>query len=96
MTVWLWFGLKNAAQPKDFAFLGDETAFFTILLALQIASFLKGFPQNTRFLRETKNRTKMMFEITVQKVFRDRCGPEALQGAGSVAGLGAPAPLEII
>ena len=36
-----------------------------------------------------------MIEITGQKVFRDRCGPEAQKDAGSVAGFGAPAPPEI-
>ena len=40
-------------------------------------------------------RSKTPFEITRQKIFRDRCTPEAHQDAGSVAGLGAPAPLEI-
>ena len=31
---------------------------------------------------------------TGQEVFRDRCGPEAHKDAGSVAVLGAPAPLD--
>ena len=36
--------------------------------------------------------SKTLFEITGQKLLRDRCGPEAHKDAGSVAGLGAPAP----
>ena len=46
-------------------------------------------------LPEARNRTKMLFEITRQKLLRDRCGPEAHKDPGSVAGLGALAPLEI-
>ena len=41
-------------------------------------------------------RSNAQFEITRQKDFRDRCRPDMLEDAGSVAGLGAPAPLEII
>ena len=40
-------------------------------------------------------RSNAQFEITGQKDFRDRCRPDVLEDAGSVAGLGAPAPLEI-
>ena len=38
---------------------------------------------------------EMLFEITCQKVLQDSCGTEAHKGHGSVAGLGALAPLEI-
>ena len=37
----------------------------------------------------------MLLEITRQKLLRDRCGPEAHKDLGSVASLGALAPLEI-
>ena len=40
-------------------------------------------------------RSNAQFEITGKKVFRGRCRPDVLKAAGSVAGLGAPAPLEI-
>ena len=46
-------------------------------------------------LPEAKHRTKMLYEITRQKLLRDRCGPEAHKDASSVTGLGALAPLEI-
>ena len=45
-------------------------------------------------LPEARNHTKMLFKITCQKIFRDSCGTEAHKDHGSVAGLGAPAPLD--
>ena len=62
--------------------------------------FLRGSVLSTPFfahpwLPEARNHTKMLFEITCQKVLQDSCGTEAHKGHGSVAGLGALAPLEI-
>ena len=62
--------------------------------------FLRGSVISTPFfahplLPEAKDHTKMLFEITCQKVLQDSCGTEAHKDHGSVAGLGALAPLEI-
>ena len=44
---------------------------------------------------EAENQTKMLFEIACQNFFRDRFRPDEQNYIGSVAGLGAIAPLEI-
>ena len=44
---------------------------------------------------EAENRTKMLFEIVCQNFFRDRFRPDEQNYIGSVAGMGALAPLEI-
>ena len=67
---------------------------------LKNPGFLRGSVISTPFfahplLPEAKDHTKMLFEITCQKVLQDSCGTEAHKGHGSVAGLGALAPLEI-
>ena len=59
--------------------------------------FLRGSVISTPFfahplLPEARDHTKMLFEITRQKLLRDRCGTEAHKDPGSVAGLGALAP----
>ena len=46
-------------------------------------------------LPEARNLTKMLFEITCQKLLRDRCGTEAHKDHGSVAGLRGRSPLWI-
>ena len=53
--------------------------------------FLCGSVLSTPFfahpwLPEARNHTKMLFEITCQKVLQDSCGTEAHKGHGSVAG----------
>ena len=67
---------------------------------LKNPGFLRGSVISTPFfahplLPEAKDHTKMLFEITYQKVLQDSCGTEAHKDHGSVAGLGALAPLEI-
>ena len=44
---------------------------------------------------EAEKQTKMLFEITCQNFFRDCFRPDEQNYIGSVAGLGAIAPLEI-
>ena len=53
--------------------------------------FLRGSVLSTPFfahpwLPEARNHTKMLFEITCQKVLQDSCGTEAHKDHGSVAG----------
>ena len=67
---------------------------------LKNPGFLRGSVISTPFfahplLPEAKDHTKMLFEITCQKILQDSCGTEAHKDHGSVAGLGALAPLEI-
>ena len=63
-------------------------------VGLMLASF--GTPQGPRRPKvEAKVQTKMLFEIAGQNFFRDRFRPDEQNYIGSVAGLGAIAPLEI-
>ena len=58
---------------------------------LKNPGFLRGSVISTPFfahtlLPEAKDHTKMLFEITCQKVLQDSCGTEAHKDHGSVAG----------
>ena len=78
-----------------------STSLFTNPTGLPDVLFDTAKLKNPRFLRgsvlskpffahswlpEARNHTKMLFEITCQKVLRDSCGTEAHKGHGSVAG----------
>ena len=78
-----------------------KTSLFTNPTCLPDVLFDTAKLKNPRFLRgsvlskpffahpwlpEARNHTKMLFEITCQKVLRDSCGTEAHKDHGSVAG----------
>ena len=70
--------------------LASQACFFTRRTS-KTMFFLRGSVLSTPFfahpwLPEARNHTKMLFEITCQKVLQDSCGTEAHKGHGSVAG----------
>ena len=97
--VW---GQKTQPRRGIHVFLRTrKTSLFTNPTCLPDVLFDTAKLKNPRFLRgsvlskpffahpwlpEARNHTKMLFEITCQKVLRDSCGTEAHKDHGSVAG----------
>ena len=97
--VW---GQKTQPRQGVHVFLRTrKTSLFTNPTCLPDVLFHTATLKNPRFLRgsvlskpffahpwlpEARNHTKMLFEITCQKVLRDSCGTEAHKDHGSVAG----------
>ena len=103
-------GAENATTTREFTLSPAKTSYFTNPTGLPGVFFHTSDLKNLWFLRgsvlstpffahpwlpEARNHTKTLFEITWQKVLQDSCGTEAHKDHGSVAGLGALAPLEI-
>ena len=96
-------GIHIFLRPRKLSFFTNPTGLPDVLFhsaELKKHRFLRGSALSKPLwdhldLPEARNHTKMLFKITCQKIFRDSCGTEAHKDHGSVAGLGAPAPLEI-
>ena len=94
-------GAENATTTREFTLSPAKTSYFTNPTGLpgvffhtsdlKTLWFLRGSVLSTPFfahpwLPEARNHTKMLFEITCQKVLQDSCGTEANKDHGSVAG----------
>ena len=95
VLAWPAFGGRKRNHDEGFTFFSGQERLLClrIQLASQTCCFI-GFYVVPRFpsLFSTpgpprgEKHTKMLFEITCQKVLQDSCGPEAHKGHGSVAG----------
>ena len=78
--------IQLASQTSFFTRRASTTiCFYVVPCCPSLSSTTRGSPR--------PDHTKMLFEITCQKVLRDSCGTEAHKDHGSVAGLRGRSPL---